>query len=84
MKPQKSPNAREAPVKRMVLAIVLVVVATVFAMQAVGASAETMTFTGAVVMPAGGAHPIRPVVSRQMVVQTIRKTDFRVLEIIYR
>ncbi|MGH8184226.1 MAG: hypothetical protein ACREPH_11270 [Rhodanobacteraceae bacterium] len=70
--------------KRNVLAIALVAVAAVFAMQAVGASGETLTFTGAVVTPAGGAHPFRPVVSRQVVVQTIRKTDFRVLEIVYR
>lgn len=70
--------------KRIVLATVLVAAAAVFAMQAVGASAETLTFTGAIVAPAGGAYPFRPVISRQVVVQTISKTDFRVLEIAYR
>ncbi len=53
-------------------------------MQVVPAGAETLTFTGAVVAPAGGAYPIRPVISRRVVVQTISKTDFRVLEIVYR
>lgn len=43
-----------------------------------------MDFVGAVVTPAGGAHPDRPVVSRQTVQQTIHATDFRVLEIVYR
>ncbi|HKT41219.1 MAG TPA: hypothetical protein VJQ86_02585 [Rhodanobacteraceae bacterium] len=70
--------------KRIVLETVLVVAAAVFAMQAAGASAETLTFSGAIVAPAGGAYPIRPVISRQVVVQTISKTDFRVLEIAYR
>lgn len=84
MKLRNSPNAREAHVKRIVLASVLVAAAALFAMQAVGASAETLTFTGAVVMPAGGAHPSQPIISRQVVVQTISKTDFRVLEIAYR
>ena len=43
-----------------------------------------LKFIGAVVTPAGGAHPGRPIVSRQVVEQTIHQTDFRVLEIVYR
>ncbi len=70
--------------KRQVQVLVLVALAAVCAVLAVRAGAETLTFTGAVVAPAGGAHPIRPVISRRVVVQTISKTDFRVLEIVYR
>ncbi len=70
--------------KRLVPVLILVAAALVFAMQVVPAGAETLTFTGAVVAPAGGAYPIRPVISRRVVVQTISKTDFRVLEIVYR
>lgn len=84
MKLGNSPNAREAPVKRIVLATALVAAVAAITMQTVGASAETLTFTGAVVMPAGGAHPFSPIISRQMVAQKIHETDFRVLEIVYR
>jgi hypothetical protein len=48
-----------------------------------GTGAGRLAFAGAVVTPAGGAHPDQPVITRREVVQTIRKGDYRVLEIAY-
>lgn len=52
---------------------------------AVGRAATgRVTFTGAIVMPAGGAHPGQPLIHRSHVVQTIRGDRFMVLEVTYR
>lgn len=49
-----------------------------------GGASGRVTFTGAIVMPAGGAHPDQPLINRSHVVQTIRGDRFLVLEVIYR
>lgn len=46
--------------------------------------AGKLEFAGAVVIPAGGAHPVQPLVERREVVQTIGSDDYHVLEIVYR
>lgn len=48
------------------------------------AASGRVTFTGAIVMPAGGAHPGQPLIHRSHVVQTIRGDRFMVLEVTYR
>lgn len=50
----------------------------------VGARPRRLMFAGAVVAPAGGAHPARPVIRMLEAVQTISKSEFRVLEVVYR
>lgn len=42
-----------------------------------------LQFTGAVVVPAGGAHPDQPVIGMHESVRTIGKRMFRVLEVVY-
>lgn len=51
---------------------------------ATGNAIHRVGFLGAVVLPAGGAHPVQPVIRVREIVRRTGDGDYRVLEVVYR